>query len=123
MILAIKAISHKDLKQISIKTDDEYIAVMKEVCDIIVDIDEDKIMFHIQNCIEHSLSSQTNITANSAMAIALIYTAMLTKQSKFLSSINIQSIIANYVKLLNDYSAKVKVSAMKALTYFKHINI
>ena len=123
MILAIKAISHKDLKQISIKTDDEYIAVMKEVCDIIVDIDEDKIMFHIQNCIEHSLSSQTNIKANSAMAIALIYTAMLTKQSKFLSSINIQSIIANYVKLLNDYSAKVKVSAMKALTYFKHINI
>lgn len=123
MLLAIKAISHKELKQISIKNDDEYFSLMKEVTDIIVDIDEDKIMFHIQNCIEHSLSSQTNIKANSAMVIALIYTAMLSKQSKFLPSINIQSIVANYVKLLNDYSAKVKVSAMKAITYFKHINI
>ena len=80
----------------------------------------DKVPYHIQNLINHSLSTQESIRGSSVVPIGLFYSLLLNSNNEeVLSHINVEQIFANFTKLLKDISPKVKLRTVKSLKFFK----
>lgn len=99
---------------------EEYMIV---ISDVIFKKFPKKIPYHIQNLINHSLSTQENIRGSSVVLLGLFYSLSLnSKDEEIVKHINIEQIFSNFIKLLKDYSCKVKVKTINAFKYFKEIN-
>ena len=83
---------------------------------------ENRVPYHISNCINHFLSSQESIRASSAFMIGILYEHLTSmNKGEVLKSISLENIFSNYAKLLKDFSTKVKIKTSKALIFFKHV--
>lgn len=89
---------------------------------LIVEKYENKVPYHISNCINHFLSSQELVRASAAYLIGIFYEHLNNMdKSEVLKSISLENIYNSYAKLLKDFSTKVKIKTSKALIFFKHI--
>lgn len=82
-----------------------------------------KIPYHLQNLINHSLSTQESVRGSSVLMIGIFY-SLLTRNNnqEILRHVNVEQIFNNFSKLLKDFSSGVKIKTVRALTYFKDIN-
>ena len=97
---------------------DEYILIIGKM---LSDKFPQRIPHHIINSINHSLSAQDIIRANSAYLIGVLYFNLSNSKSEYLKTISLENVFANYCKLLKDFSSKVKIKTIKALSFFKNM--
>lgn len=80
----------------------------------------DKVPYHIQNLINHSLSTQESIRGSSVVPIGLFYSLLVkSNNEEVLKHVNVDQIFNNFTKLLKDFSSRVKVRTVKALKLFR----
>lgn len=120
---ALKAIckvdSEEALIKIKEKNTDEQVIFEEFMCWITEVINKqypERIPYHIQNLINHSLSTQESIRGSSVVPIGLFYSLLVkSNNDEVLKHINVEQIVNNYTKLLKDFSSKVKLKTVKAL--------
>ena len=79
----------------------------------------EKVPYHIQNLLNHSLSTQESIRSASVIPIGLFYCLLIKNNNEeILKHINIEQVFTNFTKLLKDFSSKVKVRTVKAFKLF-----
>mmetsp|Transcript_28702 Transcript_28702/g.29845 ORF Transcript_28702/g.29845 Transcript_28702/m.29845 type:complete len:99 (+) Transcript_28702:1-297(+) len=80
----------------------------------------EKVPYHVQNLINHSLSTQESIRGSSVVPIGLFYSLLIkSNNEEVLKHINVEQIFSNFTKLLKDFSSKVKMRTVKALKLFR----
>jgi len=114
--------SYEDLKELYgydlVKLYEEFIILVgKMLCDKF----PQRIPHHITNAINHSHSTQEAIRANSAYLMGVLYYNLSLSKSEYLKTISLENIFSTFCKLLKDFSSKVKIKTIKALSFFKNM--
>jgi hypothetical protein len=123
LLKALIVISNLDFKDVyedkkrnsNNNTYEAFMQFIEIVIDNLTPLYSEKIVYHINNCLAHSLSNQDNIRGYSIYLVGLFlkYTAI----HKINVHIGKEDVYATVSKLLQDNSVKVKDLAMKAMKY------
>ena len=123
LLKALIVISNLDFKDVyedkkrnsNNNTYEAFMQFIEIVIDNLTPLYSEKIVYHINNCLAHSLSNQDNIRGYSIYLVGLFlkYTAI----HKVNVHIGKEDVYATVSKLLQDNSVKVKDLAMKAMKY------
>lgn len=124
---ALKAICNVDSVEVydNLKeknTDDQLLfdELMEWTTSLIHEKYPEKVPYHIQNLINHSLSTQDSIRGSSVVPIGLFYSLLVKNNNEeVLKHVNVEQIFSNFTKLLKDFSSKVKLRTVKALKLFR----
>ena len=100
-----------------------YSELMEMICEKIAICYPDKVNFHIDNCIAHSLSTQIDIRANSVFLIGVFYQSLEKNNKEIYATVDVERILGDFAKLLKDFDSKVKIKTMKAIKYFKNLTL
>ena len=123
LLKALIVISNLDFKEVyedkkrnsDHNTYEAFMQFIEIVIDNLTPLYSEKIVYHINNCLAHSLSNQDNIRGYSIYLVGLFL--KYTTIHKVNVHIGKEHVYATVSKLLQDNSMKVKDLAMKAMKY------